>query len=212
MKLIQEFETNFQKLKEDQKAGHLELSEKEFTSLENRFLQEISQEQNEIDAYRAEINKIQLKTTKIGDKVYLGIDKPKSEGVMVHEILRDPNKSQVSSVWYNRWTGNPTKEFEWDPKTPESGNFYRYNSQGEKYLFARYFFKDPRRRQIDIMERDGSIKERILLGPESSFSTKIHEDSWEKWVNWPQEINWASERLKFLEADIITSGGRLFGK
>jgi len=210
MNLIQEFETNFQKLKEDQKAGHLELSEEEFRSLENRFTQDILQEQNEIDAYRAEIYKIQLKTTKIGDKVYLGIDNPKSKEVYVHRILRDPNKSQVSSVWYNIWTGNPTKEFEWDPEIPETGNFYRYNSQGEKYLFAQYFFKGPGRRQIDIMERDGSVKERIVLGPESAFSTRIHEDNWEKWVEWPQEINGASERLKFLKADLITSGDRLF--
>ena len=212
VKLKHEFAINFQKLKEDQKAGHIKLSEEEFSSLEKRFTQDIIQEQDEIDAFRAYIYKVQLKITRFGDDIYLGKENPKGKGVMVFQIVRDPHLSQLRSIWRNKWTGKPTKEFEWDPKTPDSGNFYRYNSKGEKYLFARYFFKDPRRRQIDIMERDGSIRERIFLGPESTVSTRIHEDNWDIWVEWPQEINWASERLKFLEADLITSGGSLFGK
>lgn len=212
MKLIQEFESNYQKLKEDQQAGHLDLTDEEFRSLEQRFTKDIMQEQSEIDTYRTAIYEIQLKTTRIGDKVYLGIENPKSQGVSIFKIIRDPNKSQVSSVWFNQWTGNPTKEFEWDPQAPESGNFYRYTSQGDKYLFARYYFNDPGERRIDLMERDGSVKERIVLGPECTFSTRIHEDNWEKWMEWPQEISFADERLKLLETDLITSGGRLFGR
>ncbi len=207
-KLLQEYKTNLQKLHEDHEANDSSFTEKEFAILEKRFTQDINREMKEIEAFRLDLSKISLKITKAGKRTYLGKEGD-GKDIIAFEVQRNPNTKQVQKgIWRNAWTGKPTKELVWDGLI---GNFYRYNSKGEKYLFAKYYFFDYRGqlKRIDFVEPDGGLKERIIWGGHdmiwghgSKISTYVGQD---KWIDWPKDIGWASERLKFIEAKLITN-------
>ena len=196
MKFKQEFEDNLQKLREDQKAGNLNLTEEEFRSLEKRLNQDIIREQEEMEAFRTVLRKTELIVAGHGNGIRIGIERATGEesnkGIIIHE-----EKRNAWDIWYSVWTGKPTKELEWT-----TGNFYRYSLKGDKYLYAKFKFSERSRRliSIDIVEPDGSPRERILWRDE--IITRIGQD---KWIEWPKDIKLARERLKFLEAEFIAS-------
>jgi len=193
MKLKQEFEDNLQKLREDQKAGNLNLTEEEFRSLEKRLNQDIIREQEEIEALRTVISNTVLMFPH-GEGIRIGIERPTGEesdvGITVHESGRGWD------IWYNVWTEKPSREFE-----RTTGNFYRYSIKGDKYLYAKFKFSESGSvlMSIDIVEPDGSPRERIFL--RDRIITRIGQD---KWIEWPKDIKLAQERLKFLTAGITT--------
>lgn len=193
MKLKQEFEDNLQKLREDQKAGNLNLTEEEFRSLEKRLNQDIIREQEEIEALRTVISNTVLMFPH-GEGIRIGIERPTGEesdvGITVHESGRGWD------IWYNVWTEKPSREFE-----RTAGNFYRYSIKGDKYLYAKFKFSESGSvlMSIDIVEPDGSPRERIFL--RDRIITRIGQD---KWIEWPKDIKLAQERLKFLTAGITT--------
>ena len=63
----------------------------------------------------------------------------------IHSVKRGPNGRRLMDFWFDRWTGKPTKEFDWI-----SGNFYRFNHKGSKYLFAKYTLNDSLSHDIYI--------------------------------------------------------------
>ena len=195
MKLKQEFEDNLQKLREDQKASILDLTDEEFRSLEKRLNQDIIREQEEMEAFRTVLSKTELIVAPLREGIRIGIERPIGEesdgGVTTHISGRGYD------VWYNTWTEKPTKNLNWT-----TGNFYRYSIKGDKYLYAKFKFSERSRIliSIDIVEPDGSPRERILWRDE--IITRIGQD---KWIEWPKDLKLARERLKFLEAVFIAS-------
>jgi hypothetical protein len=193
VKLKQEFEDNLKKLREDQKAGNLNLTEEEFRSLEKRLNQDIMREQEEIEAFRKVLRNTELIVAGHGEGLRIGIERPIGEesdvGITVHEVKRNPVGQRIREIWYSPWTEKPTKEFDWI-----TGNFYRFNSKGNKYLFAKYNFSDRSALiSIDIVEPDGNPRERIFMG--NKIITRVDQD---KWIEWPKDVKWARERLKLL--------------
>ena len=118
------------------------------------------------------------------------IGRKRGRGITIHEVKRNPVGRRIREIWYSSWTEKPTKEFVWT-----TGNFYRFNSEGNKYLFAKYKFSDRSERliSIDIVEPDGNPRERIFMG--DKIITRVDQD---KWIEWPKDIKWARERLKLL--------------
>lgn len=191
MKIQAEFVANLQKLKEDQKAGNLNLTEEEFMSLEKRFNQDIIREQEEIEAFRTIVsNSMRMFPHREGYRIAIEEETGEEggQGVIVHEtgLGRD--------IWYNAWTRKPKREY-----VRRTGNFYRYNIKGDKYLYAKFKYSESGSVLIiDILEPDGSPRERIFW--RDRIITRIGQD---KWVEWPKDIKLAQERLKFITEGII---------
>jgi hypothetical protein len=205
MKLKQEFENNLQKLREDQKSGKLNLSEEEFKSLEQRFTDDIIREQEEIKAFRSELSQVGFTLIKFENDTIIGREMAIGEGIiskgwtgiLVHEGERG-QLGPLKDIWYCPWTGKPTKEFEW-----KTGNFYRYYINGNKYLFAKFNFGGDGRTllSIDILNPDGKVREKIFkYGVPDKITTNIGQN---KLIEWPLDNQWATERLKFLEVELL---------
>jgi len=193
MNLKQEFEENLQKLREDYKAGEVDLTEEEFISLEKRLNQEIMKEQEEMEAFRALLHETELIVARHGEGIRIGIERATGEendqGITVHV------SGQVKDIWYNVWNKKPAREFDWT-----TGNFYRYNIKGDKYLYAIFKFSERSRRliSIDIVEPDGSPNKRIEW--QGKILTRVSQD---KWIEWPKDKKSVKEQLKFLAAEYI---------
>jgi len=205
MKLKQEYEINLQKLREDYSGGHLDLSEEEFKLLEGRFNQDIVKEQEEVESFRSALSQSRLSITRFGEEMIIGtepeigeVKNPRDQrGVIVYQENHDPGGKLIEDIWYGIWTEKPTKMFVW-----ETGEFYRFKSNGEKYLFAKVHFGQAGRGlilSIDLLTPDGGVREIISFVGRSNphrISTKIGPD---KLIEWPGDVKWAIERLKLLE-------------
>ncbi|MBL4939029.1 MAG: HEAT repeat domain-containing protein [Lutibacter sp.] len=186
------------KLKIDKETGDLNISNVEFLYLENSITQKINKEKNYINNFRFEINKIKLKVTIIGDRTYLGRENA-TKNIKIFEVFRSPNRFVTGGMWRNSWTGKPFKEFEWEGSI---GNFYRFDGNDVKYLFARYNFSAGREQliSIDFIGDDGNITETIKWGGSKKINTKIDQD---KWIEWPDDMSWIATKLKLIEVKLI---------
>jgi hypothetical protein len=211
MKLKEEYENNLQKLREDFKAGRLDLLEEEFRSLEERFNLDIMREQEEIGAFRSELNHIEFTVTRFGEQSIIGTElaiEDEAEvgsGLVVYEQKRNAVGMLAEEIWRSPWTNRPIKIFVWDKPDGTArrwpGRFYRIKRDGDRSLFAEITFNYAGEAVIfiDILFPDGQVRERIsFTGLQASkISTKIGET---KWIDWPGDIKWAKERLRLLEA------------
>jgi len=206
MKLMQEYEENLIKLNEEHEDGNLSLTEAEYSSLVKRYTQDIQKEREEIENFRTELDQIEFSIRRIDDEVILV--REKSDNVTIHSVKRGPNGRRLMDFWFDRWTGKPTKEFDWI-----SGNFYRFNHKGSKYLFAKYTLNDSLSHDIYILYSEGTAKERIhilyqrgsIWEWQSKISTKIGQDKWIEWPTGDKLTTKVSERSKLLEAEFILS-------
>ena len=205
MKLKQEYESNLQKLREDHNGGHLAISEEEFKLLEGRFNQDIVKEQEEIEFFRSALSRARLMITRFGEDMIIGIEPEIGEadypgdqpGVVVYEEKKDSVGRLLEDIWHSAWTNKPTKMFVW-----ETGNFYRFKSNGEKYLFAKVNFGQAGRGlilSIDILSPDGGVREIISFVGQSNPHRVITKIGPDKLIEWPGDAKWAIERLKLLE-------------
>jgi len=208
-----EYEKNLQKLKEDQESGELNLSSEEYRLLEERFTHDIMREQEEIKAFRSDLSQVGITITKFDNDTIIGKEQTlgetigtndyRSTGVMVHEQIRSPVGVRITDIWYSIWTGKPTKEFEW-----ETGNFYRYTHNGDKYVFAKYrFTQGGDILDAKIIGLDGKVSDYIgftisNLDPRDDSRTPswIETNIEQNTVKWPMQIHWAVERCDLIEA------------
>lgn len=200
MKLLTELKLNLQKLNEAEQSGDSILDEESIGFLKQRFNNEIDFEQKEVDSFRAAVYKIKLTINKIGDKTYIGRES-KGGTVMMYEVIRNPqNKNQITGgTWYNLWTGNPSKTFEWDG---DKVNFYRFNRDGQKYLYAILNFRSNRQGliQVEFVDASGNPTEKVSWVEKNGVSSRIGDD---EWVQWPGDTTLVQERLKFVEAAVF---------
>lgn len=208
-----EYEKNLQKLKEDQGSGKLNLSSEEYRLLEERFTHDIMREQEEIKAFRSELNRVGITIAKFDKDTIIGKEQTLGEivgtndyrntGLKVHEEKRGPVGERLIDIWYNIWTGKPAKEFEW-----KTGNFYRYTHNGDKYLYAKYILGQAGvLLGAEIIEPDGKVSDYIVF---STFnindpSSRSRIPSWistiidQNTIKWPTYIQWAKERCDLIE-------------
>jgi HEAT repeats len=200
MQYLNELVSVLKKLNIDKKTGNLNISNEEFILLEKRITQKINKEQDYINNFRSEINKIKLKVTIAGDRIFLGRENA-TKNVAIFEVFRSQNRLVTGCIWRNSWTGKPTKEFEWASST---GNFYRFDGSDDKYLFARYNFSVGRDQllSIDFIGNDGNITETIKWSGSKKLSTRIDKD---KWIEWPKDMSWIIAKLKLIEVKLITN-------
>lgn len=197
MMLKYELETNLKKLREDLDDGTISLSEAELNYVEKNLNDAIANEENEIEAYKADLDSLEITVETIGTKMFM-------------ETNASPTLALESQgnrrIRRDGLTGKPTSEKEmnieaYSPKARPL-KMYRFDGEGKRYLYATYRYATNAGNLItvEILNRDGTVRERFyanIVGSLYVIKTSIGED---KWIMWPS-IKFANQRIKLIVSE-----------
>ena len=190
-KLKNELEKNLLKLKKDMEDGSLDLSEEEAKALEKRLADAIILEDKEIKAFRSDLNKVKFTITTSGKHIFIG--KESSAGNVTVLSREGPLMARRDP-----WTEKKISEKELDGNRPLK--MYRFDSEGKRCLYAYYNYDSTTGglNSIEILNRDGTQRERILVGSSGYAYLVESRVGPDKWIPWPKTPNWATERIKLV--------------